>query len=145
MNQPWTAPGGHSVQIRESEPYGRNSVPGGKIIYLIDDDVSVRRSLVRLLTLMNRQVRAFDSAEAFLAEVDRLPLGGIILDMQLSGMSGLELLRQMTNAGLRWPVIAMSGSQDEDAEAEALRLGAQLYLHKPFDAGTLLDTITQFL
>jgi two-component system response regulator FixJ len=112
-------------------------------IYLIDDDASVRRSLSRLLALSNWQVRSFDSAEAFLADQDHLPLGGIILDMQLLGMSGLELLRQMASAGQRWPVVAMSGSHDDGTEEEALLLGARFYLRKPFEAEMLLEAIAR--
>ena len=123
MNNPWTA-------------------PGGQIIYVIDDDVSVRRALARLLALSGWQVRAFETGESFLAEMNRLSPGAILLDMQLSGMSGIEALRQIRQAGLDWPTIAMSGSQEEGNEAQALRLGARRYLNKPFEIDTLFDAIS---
>ena len=129
MNDPGTASERHPVRTHEA-------------VYVVDDDASVRRSLNRLLMLSNFQVRSFDSAEAFLAELDQLPPGGIILDMQLRGMSGLELLRQMANVGLQWPIIAMSGSHDEGTENEALHLGARLHLRKPFEVEVLLDAIS---
>jgi two-component system, LuxR family, response regulator FixJ len=86
-------------------------------------------------------VQVFDSAESFLAELNELPRGGVLLDIQLLGMSGLELMRRMKKIGSQWPIIAMSGSIDGGMEEEALRLGARLYLRKPFDIKLVLDTI----
>jgi CheY-like chemotaxis protein len=114
---------------------------GTRTIYIVDDDVSVRRSLARLLSAVDLRVQTFPSAEAFLAEVD--PAGGacLILDLQLLGMSGHEL--QSLIARNRWDitVIAMSGSPHPEIEAEALRLGALAFLRKPFDAQALLDAV----
>jgi CheY-like chemotaxis protein len=110
-------------------------------IYVIDDEASVRRSLCRALAFSDRRVQVFDSAESFLAELNELPRGGVLLDIQLLGMSGLELMRQMKKIGSQWPIIAMSGSVDGGMEEEALRLGARLYLRKPFDIEEVLATI----
>lgn len=118
--------------------------PAG-VVYVIDDDASVRRSLVRLVRLSNWPVRAFDSAEAFLAEPGELPSGCLVLDVQLTGMSGLDLMRRLTDMGLPWPTIVMSGSHDEGAEGEALRLGARVFLRKPFEPQLLLAAIAQAL
>jgi len=63
-------------------------------VYVIDDDASIRRSLNRLLTSSNWTVRTFDSGEAFLAELGELSLGCLIVDVELKGMSGLDLVRQ---------------------------------------------------
>jgi hypothetical protein len=78
-------------------------------IYVVDDDASLRRSLGRLLTSSNWPVRTFDSAEAFLAELDKLSSGCLIVDIGLQGMSGLELVHRLTLARLSWPIIVMSG------------------------------------
>src|SRR5262249_10259635 len=114
-------------------------------VYIIDDDTSMRRSLGRLLGLFSWPVRTFDSADSFLAELNELTTGCLILDIQLLGMSGLELMVNLINAKVPWPVIAMSGEHDEKAEAEALRLGARAFLRKPFEPQVLLDTIAQAL
>ena len=114
-------------------------------VYVIDDDTSIRRSLNRLLTSPNWTVRTFDSGEAFLAELGKLSRGCLIVDVELKGMSGLELVRQMTNAHPSWPIIVISGSHDEKTESEALRLGARAYLRKPYDLQALLDAITALL
>ena len=114
-------------------------------VYVIDDDVSIRRSLNRLLTSSNWTVRTFDSGEAFLAELSKLSRGCLIVDVELKGMSGIELVRQMTDAHSSWPIIVISGSHDKKTESEALRLGARAYLRKPFDSQALLDALTALL
>ena len=114
-------------------------------VYVIDDDVSIRRSLNRLLASSNWTVRTFDSGEVFLAELGKLSRGCLIVDVELMGMSGLELVRQMADTHSSWPIIVISGSHDEKTESEALRLGARAYLRKPFDSQALLDAIAALL
>jgi FixJ family two-component response regulator len=110
---------------------------------VIDDDASIRRSLSRRLKLAMWQVRAFESAEAFLADLDSLAPGCLVLDIRLGGMSGLDLLAHMKVTRPSWPIIAMSGSNSDNVETEALRLGARAFLHKPFAPQELIDAITQ--
>jgi CheY-like chemotaxis protein len=112
-------------------------------VYVIDDDPSVRRSLGRLLRSVDLRVETFASAEAFLESIDRTAAGCLIVDIQLEGMSGSDLQRQMAGAQWTMPVIAMSGSHDRQIEAEALRLGARAFLRKPFDAQVLIDAIAR--
>jgi CheY-like chemotaxis protein len=116
------------------------------VIYVVEDDESMRRSLARLLESVDLAVRTFPSAEAFLADVDRAAARGcLVLDIQLEGMSGTDLLCLMAAEGWRLPVIAMSGLHDERMEAEARRQGARTFLHKPFDAEILFDAIARAL
>jgi CheY-like chemotaxis protein len=114
-------------------------------VYVIDDDASVRRSLGRLLRSVELRVETFASAEAFLESIDRSASGCLIVDIQLAGMSGSDLQRQMTSALWSMPVIAMSGSHDQQIETDAIRLGARAFLRKPFDAQVLIDAIGQVL
>ena len=114
-------------------------------VYVVEDDASLRRSLKRLLTSSNWPVRTFDSAEAFLAELDDLSSGCLVVDIELGGMSGLELVRRLTHARLSWPIIVMTGSHDQKTENEALRLGARVYLRKPFNSQALFDAIARAL
>ena len=114
-------------------------------IYVIDDDASVRRSLARLLATVDWKVQTFESAEAFLAEVDPTSGGCLVVDIQLMGMTGSDLQRRLVNARWPMPVIAMSGSQDIQIEADARRRGARAFLRKPFDAETLIDAIARAL
>ncbi len=116
-------------------------VSGIPKIYIIDDDRSIRTSLMRLFATKQTQARAFDSAEAFLAELDGLPPGTMIVDMQLGGMGGLDLLGKMAGAGMRWPAVVISGSQDGHEEAVSAQLGPDCYLRKPFDVEALLRAL----
>jgi CheY-like chemotaxis protein len=141
-----------SVKGRTSEPVRSprpvepvSGTSPGPFVYVIDDDGSVRQSLARLLRLSDHSVRTFESAEAFLAEMEGLVRGCLVLDVQLLGMSGIELLAHLTGARLTWPVIVMSGSQNETAESEAMRLGARAFLRKPFEPQALLDAVTRAL
>ena len=111
------------------------------IVYVVDDDESMRRSLARLIGAIDVAVETFPSAEAFLAEVDRGAPGCLLLDIQLGGMSGTDLQALMAAEGWRMPIIAMSGLHDDRMEATALRLGALKFLHKPFDADALFDAL----
>lgn len=115
----------------------------GPGVYVIDDDHSMRRSLKRLLKVSGHDVRTFDSAEVFLAELPKLAPGFLIVDIQLPGMSGLELLERIRTMRVVWPALAMSASIDPKVEGEALRLGARAFLRKPFDPQVLLDFLAQ--
>jgi CheY-like chemotaxis protein len=112
-------------------------------ICVIDDDASIRRSIERLLALNGLRVRTFASAEAFLAE--DIAAGCLILDVQLLGMSGLELQKHLRSTGKTAPIIAMSGSTDARLESEAIGLGAQAFLRKPFQADGLLSEVLRAL
>lgn len=114
-------------------------------VYVVDDDASIRLSLRRLLTSYSWPVRTFDSGEAFLAELDKLSSGCLVVDIGLQGISGLELVQRLTDARLSWPIIVMSALYDKKAESEALRLGARAYLRKPFGSQALLNAIARAL
>lgn len=116
-------------------------VPTGPCVYVIDDDDSVRRSLGRFLRLAGYDVRTYDSGETFFLELEELAAGCLVVDMQLAGMSGSDILAHMQAARPSWPKLAMSGSDDDNVESEALRLGARAFLHKPLDTGVLLAAI----
>jgi CheY-like chemotaxis protein len=134
------------AQGEETAPPGAAAAAeASPVVYIVDDDASMRRSLARLITLSNWRVRVFDSAEAFLKETDPLPDGCLVLDIQLGGMTGLDLIALLTERGSRLPIIAMSGFHDERMESEAMRLGARTFLHKPFEPQLLLDAIAGVL
>ncbi len=125
--------------------FPRPQRPQGSQVYVIEDDHSMRRALARLLTCSNWPVQTFKSAEDFLAEMDGLAQGCLVVDVRLLGMSGIDLLAQLNAAGVRWPFIAMSGSHNENAEREALDLGARAFLRKPFEPQTLLKAVAASL
>jgi CheY-like chemotaxis protein len=129
--------------LRKENPPTPRFASGTGVICLIDDEPSVRRSIVRLLTSVGLSVNAYASAEAFLAEIHQIPVGCIVADVQLTGMSGLELQQYLQGTGL--PSVIISGSYDPQVEIDALRFGATEFLRKPFPAERLFDAIQRAL
>lgn len=129
------------VEAPPSKKRSADGDPAAPAVYVVDDDASMRRSLARFLRLEGRPVRAFETAEAFLAEYGKLTQGCLVVDIQLPGMSGLDLLERLAKLHCPWPIIAMSGSHEEKLEVDALRLGARTFLRKPFEPRVLADAI----
>jgi two-component system response regulator FixJ len=98
-----------------------------------------------LLTTAGLSVRAFVSAEAFLASIaDNQPLC-IVLDVQLPGMSGLKLLEELGKRCLRNAVVVITGHGDEPMAVSAMRAGAFHFIEKPFDPQMLLENVDEAL
>jgi|SRR5215467_15548055 len=110
-------------------------------IYIIEDDPSFGNALVRFLAINGLEALVFDTAEAFLAELQTLPAGALIVDMQLPGLNGLELLDEMARAGVHWPALVISGDHEGHEDAVSCLLGPNHYLRKPFDAEALLPAL----
>lgn len=115
--------------------------PDDLVVCVIDDDLSVRKSLSRLLVLAGCEVRVFASADEFLDAAGRRDVRCLILDVQLIGLSSQELQSRLAGEPGAIPVVAMSGSHDPQVETEARRLGATAFLRKPFGAEALMDAI----
>lgn len=115
------------------------------LVFVVDDDVSVRRSLDRLVRSAGWRVRTFSSAQEFLSE--ELPAGAacLIADVHLGSMSGLELHAALSTRAPNLPVILTSGLDNPELEMEACRLGTLAFLRKPFDAASLLNWIRKAL
>ena len=112
-----------------------------KLIYIIDDDPSVRRGLGRLLKAAGFSVRAYASGKEFLDHEKAIEKDCIILDVQMPGMNGLELQQLLRDDDLHVPVIFITGHHDDKARIAARRAGAVGFFHKPFDDQALIDTI----
>ena len=104
-------------------------------VAVVDDDDSLCRSLGRLLRAAGIQPTAYDSAEAFLADTKHPPFDCLVLDIQLGGMSGVELHQQLAASGSRTPVIFITAHDDPEARAHALATPCAGFFHKT-DAGT---------
>jgi CheY-like chemotaxis protein len=135
----------HHAQVIPRPSVLATTDPGTKTVYVIEDDPSIRRTMVRLLTAAGWPVRTFASAEEFLLRVDQTVRGCLLVDIQLGGMSGLELHDLLACDRWSLPLIAMSGAMERSVEADALRLGARAFLRKPFDGEALLDAIERAL
>ncbi|MET4618260.1 FixJ family two-component response regulator [Stenotrophomonas sp. 2619] len=111
------------------------------IVYVVDDDHSVRAALEDLLASMGMQVRAFDSVAAFLQHPRVDAPACLVLDVRMPGQSGLEFHRQMASHGLHLPVVFITGHGDIAMGVAAMKEGAIEFLTKPFRDQELLDAI----
>jgi len=117
----------------------------GRLICIVDDDASLRRSLRNLLMSVGFPVQTFDSAEAFLDGSPGDSIGCMVLDVRMAGMSGLDLLRHLASAGSRIPVIILTAHADEETRRRSLEAGAVAFLEKPVRSAALLDAVRRAL
>jgi FixJ family two-component response regulator len=114
-------------------------------IYLVDDDAAVRDALCLYLQGTGFDVRAFESADAFLDDIDALDRGVLVLDQRMTGMSGLELQSQLNAREQEMPIIFITGHGDVPMTVRAMKEGAVDFLEKPFRNSDLLASIDQAL
>lgn len=112
---------------------------------VIDDDAAVRQSLLWLLASNTLQVSGFDSAEAFLADPRRESFNGLIVDLRLSGMSGIVLLQTLAAWPYCPPVIMLTGHGDVPHAVAAFKMGVVDFLEKPFDDQHLIEQVNHCL
>jgi FixJ family two-component response regulator len=110
------------------------------IVYLIDDDASVRRSLGRVLNSAGLKWEAFASADEFLA-APHAARGCVVADMTMPGTSGLDLLRHVQAAHSPIPVILLTAHDTDEIRLAAREAGAAAFFRKPVDSQALLDAI----
>lgn len=111
------------------------------IVFVVDDDASVREAVEDLLRSVGLAVKSFWSAQEFL-QFDRPDEPGcIVLDVRLPGASGLELQRALTKAGIQLPIIFISGHGDIPMSVRAMKSGAVEFLTKPLHEQELLDAV----
>lgn len=116
------------------------------LVFIIDDDPSVRRSLGRLVRQAGLEERSYASAEDFLAALPAPAAPAcLVVDLQMPGLNGLELQRRLLQLGVGGSVIFISGNGDIPASVQAMRQGAVTFLTKPFDPEELLDAIAEGL
>jgi FixJ family two-component response regulator len=110
-------------------------------VFVIDDDSSFRRSTERLIRSSKFKVETFATATEFLSSERSNAPGCLVLDVRMPGLSGLDLQRELTRAGVRIPIIFMTGHGDIPMSVRAIKAGAVEFLTKPFRAQDLLDAI----
>jgi len=111
------------------------------IVFVVDDDESVRNSLRRLLMSVGLAVEVFPSAQAFLDSVRPDAPGCLVLDVQLPGLSGLDLQTELTNTDTALPIVFLTGHGDIPMSVKAMKAGAVEFLTKPFRERDLVDAI----
>lgn len=117
----------------------------GMVITIVDDDESLRKAIKRLINAVGLSVEDFASAEDFLCSGRSQDAACLILDLQLPGMSGLELQRRLAAANCRVPTIFISANSDGQAYKRALEAGAVGFLQKPFSEDALFNAINSAL
>jgi RNA polymerase sigma factor (sigma-70 family) len=113
------------------------------LVYLVDDEFSVRDSLTLLIESTGQTVKSFASAEAFLDNYDPKKPGCLLLDVRMPSMSGLELQDELLRREISIPIIFISGHAGIPESAKAFRAGALDFLEKPFDNEKLLERIEE--
>ncbi|HLW26297.1 MAG TPA: response regulator FixJ [Kiloniellales bacterium] len=110
-------------------------------IFIVDDDPAVRDSLAVLLEVEGYRVRVFDSAESFLEAWTPQLQGGLLLDVRMPGMDGLELLERLNKLGNHLPVVVMTGHGDVPLAVRSMKLGALDFIEKPLSDTLLLEAV----
>jgi FixJ family two-component response regulator len=120
-------------------------VTAGALIFIVDDDDDVRRSLSRLFGSVGHQVKVFGSAAEFLgSSLPDVP-SCLVLDVRLPGLSGLDFQAELAKANISIPIVFMSGYGDVPMSVKAMKAGALDFLTKPFRDQDMLDAVTAAL
>jgi RNA polymerase sigma factor (sigma-70 family) len=116
-------------------------VTGAPVVFVIDDDLSVRASLKFLIGTIGLQVESFESAESFLQRKPHDAPSCIVLDVRLRGLSGLDFQRELAERNIHIPIVFITGHGDIPMSVRAMKAGAIEFLTKPFRDQDLLDAI----
>lgn len=112
-----------------------------QVVFVVDDDPSVRSSLKFLLSTVGLQAESFDSAGSFLdKKLPDLP-SCLVLDVRLPGLSGLDFQRELAERNMRIPIVFLTGHGDIPMSVRAMKAGAVEFLTKPFRDQDLLDAV----
>ncbi len=111
------------------------------VVFVVDDEPVVLSSLAALLEVTGFNVKTFDSAEEFLASYEPGQVGCLLLDVRLSGMSGIELQRKLKSDAIELPVILLSGHASEEVRENGVANGALGFLEKPIDSHQLIEHV----
>jgi FixJ family two-component response regulator len=111
------------------------------IVFIVDDDLSVRRSTERLVQAAGLKVQTFTSAKEFLKNARFEGPACLVLDVRMPGLSGMDLQQELTQSGIQIPIIFITGHGDIPMSVRAMKAGAAEFLTKPFRSRGLLDAI----
>ncbi|WP_341631806.1 response regulator transcription factor [Sphingomonas agri] len=114
-----------------------------RVVHLVDDDASVRRSVGFMLKTAGHQVQNYESGADLLKNSAQLEQGCILLDIRMPGMDGLEVQQRLQEKGIRLPVIIMTGHGDVGLAVRAMKAGAVDFIEKPFEKDTLFSSLDE--
>lgn len=112
-----------------------------KLVHLVDDDPSVRRSVSFMLKTSGYRVEAYESGDGLLKAAKELVDGCILLDIRMAGRDGLETQETLRKLGVALPIIIMTGHGDISLAVKAMKAGAVDFIEKPFDTDVLLSAL----
>jgi FixJ family two-component response regulator len=112
-----------------------------KVVAVVDNDPAMLKAMRQLLRAFDYDTELYDSAETFISSAAESDAICLLVDVQLGGMSGIELKRRLAVSGIATPVIFMTGSDCETIRKEAHEAGCFGFLRKPFAASLLMDAI----
>jgi FixJ family two-component response regulator len=118
---------------------------GGPVIHIVDDDVSFRTAISRVLKLSGYEVAVYESAACFLRNVADARLGCILLDVRMPSFGGLQLQEELAKLSRGWPIIFMTGHGDIPTSVRAIKAGAEDFLSKPVSRPILLEAVERAL
>jgi FixJ family two-component response regulator len=110
-------------------------------IAILDDDLSVRTALTRLLKTSAMNVSAYASCIELLTSLEKDHPDCLVLDLQMPGMNGLDVMNYLSHAGIRFPIVVITAHDEIGSRETCLAAGAFAYLRKPLDADELIKTI----
>jgi FixJ family two-component response regulator len=114
------------------------------MIYLVDDDKSVRRAFEMFLKSAGLGFQSFESADKFLTEYTPVKQDILVLDLNLPGMSGYELLKKFKQGGIHIPVIVVTAFDEPQSRKYCREYGVKAYMRKPVDGEALIDMIKYY-
>jgi len=114
-------------------------------ICVVESDALAREALAQLLSHLQHEVSAFDSAEALLAALGDAPIHVLVTSLELSGMSGLDLLHELRKRGREVPTIMLAGESDVATAVGAIRAGAVDFIQRPVIDRILLRRVSDAL
>jgi two-component system response regulator FixJ len=114
-----------------------------RMVHLVDDDASVRRSVGFMLKTSGYQLETYESGGELLKKCAHLEQGCILLDVRMPGMDGLEVQQALHEKGVRLPVIIMTGHGDVVLAVKAMKAGAVDFIEKPFEKMALFSSLEE--
>jgi two-component system response regulator FixJ len=117
----------------------------GPTIFVIDDQQSVRHALGEMLSVFGFNVETHESADTFLAQLDRTRPGCVVADVRMPGTDGIELARELARRKISLPVVLISGHADVPMAVAAIKAGAEDFIEKPVDDVQLVAAINRGL
>lgn len=114
-------------------------------VAIIDDEASIRKSLLRLFKIAKYPAQAFGSADAFLESLSERTPSCVVLDLQLPGMSGIELLERFAAMSDAPPVVVITSNDEQRVHDQCVALGSKRFFRKPLDGGALVSAVREIL